>query len=98
MVGFGDNLGAILGFLAFGVVAEAAGMTVATWATAAAVVVMAVVFVLLARAWARREAEAPDARLVTLDLARPGEPPLSAGPAPGAYPLAEDVAVVRDDS
>ncbi len=51
VAGFGENIGAILGFMAFGAVAEVFGMNGATLATGVAGLLLALCFMVLARGW-----------------------------------------------
>lgn len=48
---FGENLGGILGFLAFGLVAQYQGMSGATFATSCAIIILALLFLQLGKLW-----------------------------------------------
>ena len=51
VAGFGENIGAILGFMAFGVVAEYFGMNGGTLATGVVAALLALGFIALGNAW-----------------------------------------------
>mgnify|MGYP001205505066 FL=1 len=51
VAGFGENIGAILGFMAFGVVAEYFGMNGGTLATGVVAALLSLGFIALGNAW-----------------------------------------------